>query len=728
LADGLARSLLILVAAVAALFPASAVAAPGTVAVALTGNSLITLDPANPGAAGAPVAVTGLTAGDSLVAIDFRPQNGFLYGLGRNSGAGTVQLYAISYRTGVAAALGSPGTFVASDGVTPAPVAGTNFGFDFNPAVDRVRVVNDAGQNFRINPNNGALVDGDLFSPGLNMDGSIGGATTSVDAAAYTNNQPNATTTTLYTLGALNHQLFIQNPPNVGTQTTPLSVTVGGTPASFSGVNGFDIAPGVDAASSNTAATGVGYAALTIGGITSMYTIDLTSGAATSVGPIGAGGAPVGGLAVQGEVVAGGMPAIALNGNQLVRFNTGAPGTATAVAVTGLLAGETIVGIDWRPQVGELQALGHNPVNGTGSATLYRLDPQTGAATIIGGANGVANGAGSPISLAGASLFGFDFNPTVDRIRVVTNNGVNFRLNPSTGGLSGSDGAINGLPPGATGVTGAAYANSYGQSLTGGVTTLYDLEPSSNTLFIQTPPNNGLLTSGLPVTLGGSVLDFTSANGFDIPAAVAVTTSGSAASGSAYAGLTVAGVAQLYRIELGSGAASALGAVGSASALGGLALGDAPPVRAAPPPPGPPNPPADLSPSIGSFSLTNRTFRVGARPRGASKRVKTGTTFRLSLSEAARVTFAIERRTTGRRVRGRCRAASRRNRKAKRCTRFVSVGSFSRDLQAGQQRVNFSGRVRGKALKPGSYRATARARDGANQLSSRVTVAFRIVR
>ena len=73
-----------------------------------------------------------------------------------------MQLYNISWRTGVATPIGATGAFVAFDGLTPVPIAGTSFGFDFNPVTDRIRVVNDLGQNFRIDPNAGALVDGDL--------------------------------------------------------------------------------------------------------------------------------------------------------------------------------------------------------------------------------------------------------------------------------------------------------------------------------------------------------------------------------------------------------------------------------------------------------------------------------------------------------------------------------------------------------------------------------------
>jgi hypothetical protein len=537
-----------------------------------------TTRPSAPGMTG----LSGLNPGDHIVGLDYRPQNGMLYALGYNSGAGTVQLYLISTRVNFAAPIGATGTFVAGDGITPVPITGTNFGFDFNPTVDRIRVVNDAGQNFRMNPNTGAFVDGDLGGapgsvPGVNMDAPISGATTSVDAAAYTNDEQNATATTLYTLSAATHTLYLQNPPNTGVQTTPLPVTLNGSPLNFTAANGFDILPGVNVSSSNTPATGTGLAFLTVAGTWALYTIDLSTGAATLLGIQGTG-INIQAMALQGEPVAGGLPAIALgSSNTLARFNTVTPNTAVSVGVSGLVAGETLMAIDWRPQTGQLFGLGVNPGNGTGSATLYLLDPQTGAATIVGAAAGsIADGAGTPISLAGATAFGFDFNPMADRIRVVTDNGLNFRINPNDGTVVGGalDAPISGLPSGSSGVTGAAYTNNFGGPPGSGATTLYTLDPISNMLFIQNPPNNGVQTAGMPVTLNGSPLDFSAAAGFDIPPKVQVLTSNSVAMGAGYAMLTVGGISQLYSIELSNGAATLIGQIGVPGTFSGLAVGD----------------------------------------------------------------------------------------------------------------------------------------------------------
>jgi hypothetical protein len=567
---------------------AASAAAAGPRAFVLRGdNSIVAIDVANPTAAGTPIPIAGLNAGDTLVGIDFRPMNGFLYGLAFNSGAGTVQLYAISHRTGQATPIGATGTFVFGDGSTPVQLFGPSFGFDFIPTTDRIRVVTSAGLNFRIDPNTGAFVDGDHGGAagsvsGLNMDGPISGGTTQAHAAAYTNNQQNATVTTLYTLDSATNSLYIQNPPNAGTQTLGKTVTLNGGPTiDFTSATGFDILPGVNAITSNAVVAGVGYAALMVGGTARLYTIDLSNGSATLVGPIGDGTTAIHGLALQGESAPGGLPAIAhTTGNQLIGFNTASLGTSTTFTVS-LVGGESLVGIDWRPQTGQLFGMGFDPANGTGSATLYRIDPQNGFATVIGAPGGIADGTGNPVSLAGASTFGFDFDPAADRIRIVTNNGINARYHPNSSVLSGLDTAISGLPPGSTGVVGAAYTNSYGQVPGGGVTTLYTLDAASDRLFIQNPPDGGTQTLGVDITFNGVALDLSDANGFDIPAGVSVSTPNSAAVGRAFVTEPQAGFSVLWRIDLATGAATNLGATAGAGVISGLTVGDGPPTATA---------------------------------------------------------------------------------------------------------------------------------------------------
>jgi hypothetical protein len=137
--------------------------------------------------------------------------------------------------------------------------------------------------------------------------------------------------------------------------------------------------------------------------------------------------------------------------------------------------------------------------------------------------------------------FGVDFNPVVDRLRVVSNMGQNLRINVDTGTVT-TDSNIN-LTGSTPSISAIAYANSFlGATATTG-TTLYDLDSSSNNLYSQTPPNDGSL-----VLKGSTGITVGTKTGFDI------------AGGEN--GLALATVAQatgpstLYVIDLKTGAAT----------------------------------------------------------------------------------------------------------------------------------------------------------------------------
>ena len=178
-------------------------------------NQLVRFTNAQPGALQRVTPITGLATGESLLGIDFRPATGGLYGLGSSN-----RLYTIDQNTGAATAVVSA-TFAIT-------LTGTSFGFDFNPQVDRIRAVSDAGQNLRLNPLTGGVADADPNTPGVQADGPLNGASTSIVASAYTNNISGTVATTLYGIDAATDQLFIQNPPNAGTQVLvgPLGVDV----------------------------------------------------------------------------------------------------------------------------------------------------------------------------------------------------------------------------------------------------------------------------------------------------------------------------------------------------------------------------------------------------------------------------------------------------------------------------------------------------------------------
>jgi hypothetical protein len=91
------------------------------------------------------------------------------------------------------------------------------------------------------------------------------------------------------------------------------------------------------------------------------------------------------------------------------------------------------------------------------------------------------------------------------------------------------------------------------------------------------------------------------------------------------------------------------------------------------------------------------------------------------------VTTVIARARAGRRVDGRCRTPTRTNRGRPRCTRYVAVGTLRRAALQGPNSVPFSGRITGRALAAGSYRATLRAQDAAGNRSPARTARFTVV-
>jgi hypothetical protein len=93
------------------------------------------------------------------------------------------------------------------------------------------------------------------------------------------------------------------------------------------------------------------------------------------------------------------------------------------------------------------------------------------------------------------------------------------------------------------------------------------------------------------------------------------------------------------------------------------------------------------------------------------------------------VRFTVERARPGRRVRGRCVKPTRRNRTRRKCTRYVRQrGSFTVAAGAGETRFRFTGRLRGRKLRPGRYRLVAVATDDTGKRSAPKRARFTIVR
>jgi hypothetical protein len=213
--------------------------------------------------------VTGLVAPDTaLVGIDFRVQTGALYGVGNGGG-----VY-VFVDPGSAAAMKISQLTVDLD------PAATAFGVDFNPAADRLRIISNTGQNLRHNVNEGGttIADGTLNY----LVGTPPAPQTAlgVTGAGYTNNDLDpATATTLFDVDGTMDQISIQSPPNAGVlfATGKLGLDAG-EPI------GFDV---YSTLKGGVTVRNAGFASLSVGGLRGFYRVDLLTGAAILIGPLG---------------------------------------------------------------------------------------------------------------------------------------------------------------------------------------------------------------------------------------------------------------------------------------------------------------------------------------------------------------------------------------------------------------------------------------------------------
>jgi hypothetical protein len=235
----------------------------------------------------------------------------------------------------------------------------------------------------------------------------------------------------------------------------------------------------------------------------------------------------------------------------LERFDSANPDTVTTVGpVTGLQPGESLRAIDFRPATRELYGIGS-------SGRLYEINPATAAVTPVG----------VPFALADPVNASMDFNPVADRIRVVSSDDENFRLNPDTGEVSGTDtplaydaGDVN------SGENPYVSAIGYTENFAGAATTsLFGIDFNLQALVRQggvggsPSPNLGTLH-----TIGGlGVTAINGAIGLDI-----------AANNSAYSLMHIVGAQgqRLYRVNLVTGAAQDLGFINSLFALRDIAV------------------------------------------------------------------------------------------------------------------------------------------------------------
>jgi hypothetical protein len=224
---------------------------------------------------------------------------------------------------------------------------------------------------------------------------------------------------------------------------------------------------------------------------------------------------------------------------KLLRFKSDNPSKLRSKQITGLPMGVSIKGIDFRPASGDLYALGSDRV-------VYRLNPNTAIAVPEGKSFDQM-----PSILSGNN--GFDFNPTVDKIRVTSDADDNIRLNPDDGTLLSVD---TKLTPADVQVVGSAYTNSSFTAFATRPTVTelyaYDIAASPDKLWIQRPANAGTLI--MPLSTG---LELGANVGFDIAGVnnqgwLAGTAQGRSAS-------------RLYKLDVNTGRTKSLGRIGDGS-------------------------------------------------------------------------------------------------------------------------------------------------------------------
>src|SRR5262245_16476377 len=162
----------------------------------------------------------------------------------------------------------------------------------------------------------------------------------------------------------------------------------------------------------------------------------------------------------------------------LIRFDTNTPFVVdSSRVIRGLQPGEVILGLDFRPANGRLYGLGS-------SSRVYTIETDTAVATAVG--------TGPFMPRLDGTEFGFDFNPTVDRIRVVSNSRHSLLLHPDTGQVAAVDTSLNYDDRRKPNVVASAYTNSVAGATT---TVLYGIDSETRTLVTQAPPNDGKLNA-----------------------------------------------------------------------------------------------------------------------------------------------------------------------------------------------------------------------------------------
>jgi hypothetical protein len=212
--------------------------------------------------------LSGILTNHSVRAIDFRPADGRLYALSTLNNS--FQIYTVDLATAALTAVGAGGTV--------ADNFPTRVSMDFNPAADRIRVVTGANDSYRFNPITGAFVAQDTDVAYVAGDPNFGSNPPQIVGVAYDRNDNEAGTPTTMFAYDFDLDVLVRVGSVNGTPDSPntgFGNTIGGSGivAADGGV-GFDI----------SGATGVGFLSWSAGGVENFGSINLGTGAVTTIG------------------------------------------------------------------------------------------------------------------------------------------------------------------------------------------------------------------------------------------------------------------------------------------------------------------------------------------------------------------------------------------------------------------------------------------------------------
>ena len=419
--------------------------------------------------------------------IDYRNSEGALYALTKDGTKG--RIIRIEPSSG---AILRVSTLVSEINGSPIALSSTSsYTIDFNPVVDRLRVIGSEGANLRVDVNTGDTIS----------DGNIETGHT-ITAAAYEDSfSSSGRTTQLLTLDSIADSVNLQDPPNSGSQS-PLKMLLGTT--NVERIDGYDINP------SNNA----GLAILSVGGTQQLFNIN-PSAAGNAASLLAAPPRLTSGIKYKALtfITTANPTVLALTkDNRFSSFNANTPNqVSNPVTISGLTAPEKVIGIDFSQSARKLYAL-------TDTSNVYTINlnppavsgnPDAGAATLVSTLNQKLKTPNITYTM--------DFNPFVgtapnpNLLRLIGSNNDNAEVTVQDGTVilnKAISGAATPL------VKAAAYVNNFrGTS----PTRLLVIDQASNSLSMQ-DISTDMARQGSLTRLAalGITLDPSSPVGFDI--------------------------------------------------------------------------------------------------------------------------------------------------------------------------------------------------------------------